>query len=356
MSDIADKVDAWLEPLGDAPCGDDLEYDPDFMELLKVAAGKPETQFSAAEPPNWSAMVDLAESLLGRTRDVRVALLWGRGQLHDQGFIALPQTLRLVREWFDRYWDDVHPKPDPDDGDLFARMNSLAQFEDMDSFLGDVRQSAIVRSRSIGQLTVRDIEVALERISPRDDESPMSASAVQQMLTDAVAEDETLREVPAQAKEELRSLLALLDDKAGYGQAPSSGTLKDMINAVVRVMPAEAAGADADADLEGLLGGFSTDDDADSDSDAGQGRQQRSSGGGIGSIESRADAVRAIEQICAFLEQAEPSNPAQLLLKRAQRLIDKNFLELLKELAPDALSEVAKLMGVDPSSVEGNEY
>jgi type VI secretion system protein ImpA len=48
MTDFAAQVDAWLEPLGDPPCGPDLEYDNSFLELIKAAEGKPETQFGPA--------------------------------------------------------------------------------------------------------------------------------------------------------------------------------------------------------------------------------------------------------------------------------------------------------------------
>jgi type VI secretion system protein ImpA len=40
-----------------------------------------------------------------------------------------------------------------------------------------------------------------------------------------------------------------------------------------------------------------------------------------------------------------------LLLRRAARVIDKNFLQLMRELAPDAVADVARILGVDPSSV-----
>jgi type VI secretion system protein ImpA len=32
-------------------------------------------------------------------------------------------------------------------------------------------------------------------------------------------------------------------------------------------------------------------------------------------------------------------------------VIDKNFLELVRELAPDSVKEVARIMGVDPSTI-----
>jgi type VI secretion system protein ImpA len=56
--------------------------------------------------------------------------------------------------------------------------------------------------------------------------------------------------------------------------------------------------------------------------------------------------------VCAYLERAEPTNPAQLFLRRGQQLIGQNFLQLIKALAPDALSGVAGMVGVDPSSLD----
>lgn len=353
MSEFAAQVDAWLEPLGEPATGEDLEYDNDFLELNKASEGKPETQFASAEPPDWTRVADLADSLFNRTRDIRLALLWGRAQLHRTGLATLPDTLRLVRELLERYWDDVHPKPDPDDGDPYARLNVLAQLEDGASVLADVRQSIVFRSRSVGQLTVRDIEVALERIPPRDDENPMSVSTIEQMLTDAIAEDESLRDLPTRLTDELDALLTLLQERVGYGSAPSCDSLKDMISAVRRVMPSADAGSD---DLDALLGEFGGGGDSDGDSDTPAPRRGGSSGRGLGdSIDTRDDAIKAIDLVCQYLERTEPTSPAQLLLRRAQRLIDKNFLELVKELAPDALNEVAKIMGVDPSSVAGGE-
>ena len=40
-----------------------------------------------------------------------------------------------------------------------------------------------------------------------------------------------------------------------------------------------------------------------------------------------------------------------MLLRRAERLIDSNFLELIKQFAPDAMNDVARVMGVDPDSI-----
>ena len=69
-----------------------------------------------------------------------------------------------------------------------------------------------------------------------------------------------------------------------------------------------------------------------------------------------ADATRAIEMVCNYLERTEPTNPAQLLLRRAGKLINKNFLELVREFAPDAVNEVARVMGVSPEEFFGDSH
>ncbi len=55
---------------------------------------------------------------------------------------------------------------------------------------------------------------------------------------------------------------------------------------------------------------------------------------------------RAIDAICAFMERTEPANPAPLLLRRAQRLLNKNFVELIADLAPDSVGQVKLIAGL----------
>ena len=64
-----------LKPISDeAPCGEDLSYDPGLQELETLARGKPETQFSAAEPPNWKELRARCLELFARSKDLRVAM------------------------------------------------------------------------------------------------------------------------------------------------------------------------------------------------------------------------------------------------------------------------------------------
>jgi type VI secretion system protein ImpA len=340
-------VDDWFEPLAeDAPCGEDLEYDNTFLELAQAAQGKPETQFAAAEPPNWREVLDISRTLFERTRDLRVAMHWARAKVQTEGLRALPDALRLFTGLLDRFWDTLHPVPDPDDGDAYARLNVLNLLAEVDGLLGDTRNALVVQNRAIGELRVRDIEVMLGKYPARDGESPMSRAQVEQMLQAAIEQSPDVAAVPGAALAQLKELGSLLNDKVGIERAPDVRPLHTMLSGVAQVMPtAGAAGADADTD--------SGDEAGDAGTAGGGGSGGRAAGKGLsGAVDSRADALRAIDMVCDYLERTEPTNPAQLLLRRARRLINKNFLQLMRELAPDALNEVARIMGVDPESIE----
>jgi type VI secretion system protein ImpA len=65
-----------------------------------------------------------------------------------------------------------------------------------------------------------------------------------------------------------------------------------------------------------------------------------------GTIASREDALRSLQRVCDWLEANEPSNPAPLLIHRAQRLMSKSFIDIIRDLAPEGLSQVEKLAGI----------
>ena len=54
-----------------------------------------------------------------------------------------------------------------------------------------------------------------------------------------------------------------------------------------------------------------------------------------GGLATTTAVVAALAGVIAYFERSEPSNPALLLLKQAQRLIGRNFLEIMRILAPD---------------------
>ena len=58
----------------------------------------------------------------------------------------------------------------------------------------------------------------------------------------------------------------------------------------------------------------------------------------VGAIASRQDAIRALDAVAEFFRRNEPSSPVPLFVDRAKRLVSKNFLEVLADIAPDAVA------------------
>jgi len=327
-------VDSWLEPLPGTPCGEDLEYDDEFREMEKAAAGRPPSQFEVnGVPPDWRTVLNQAEALFERTRDLRVAIYWSRARLRTEGAATLVDGLRLVQGLLDRYWDDLHPRPD--DGDAYARINALIDMNSPGGLLGDLREALVINDRSIGELRGRDVEVALGSLDPRIGESPQGRAQIEEMLRAAIKAHPELREFPAAAVERLEQLQQLMRDRVGYAAAPEFKTLLAALSGLRDLLPNESGPSQASDDAAGR-----------EDASASPGSSQGARGGLAGGIGSRADALRAIDMVCEYLERTEPTNPAQLLLRRARKLVNKNFVELVRELAPESLGEVARVMGI----------
>jgi len=58
-----------------------------------------------------------------------------------------------------------------------------------------------------------------------------------------------------------------------------------------------------------------------------------------GVIGSRQDAIAALDAVADFFRRTEPSSPIPLFLARAKRLVSKDFLEVLADIAPDAVAQ-----------------
>ncbi|HET8744958.1 MAG TPA: type VI secretion system protein TssA, partial [Ramlibacter sp.] len=65
----------------------------------------------------------------------------------------------------------------------------------------------------------------------------------------------------------------------------------------------------------------------------------------VGPLASREDVIRALERACEWIERNEPSNPAPLLIRRSQRLLNRNFIDIVRELLPEGVEQIEKLAG-----------
>ena len=324
-----------------SPCGEDCEYDADFLALTQAAQGKPEQQFGdtviAAVEPDWRVVEQSAMALTARTKDLRIAVWLVLAQTHLYGLSGFSSCLTLIYQWCGRYWDEVHPRLVIDgEEDPYLRMNALAALSgDLASYAGGSPMLRALRNAPLARrgfdLTLRD----LEQVATHDTSARYSVAQLYAMLADAAAIDATALSALAKAAETMTQLGDLLEQKLESSYRPELSELRNLMH-LAQTQAQAGAMRSAGAPLAG-----DEPDSAPSTVD----RAANPIRLGPLDVQSRADARLALQRVYAYLERHEPSNPAALFARRAERLLDRAFLDIMQELAPDAMAQLETLTG-----------
>ena len=211
MSLIADHLLREISP--DAACGENLEYDPEFVALVAAATPTPQRAIGntvvAGEGPDWQSVADRARVFLERSKDLRVAIYLLRALLNIEGIPGFRDALEVLRGLIERYWESVYPHLDPeDDYDSTARTNILSALADQGSFLTDLRRTPLVSSRGFGKISFRDVLIVNGELDPADADKVGTPDAVAVKAAFLECEESELRAV-TQAVHEF--------DRARYG-------------------------------------------------------------------------------------------------------------------------------------------
>lgn len=316
-------------------CGPDLEYDADFMALEQASRGKPEQQFGdtivPAVEPNWDDVRMRAEALFSRTKDLRVAVLLTRALLRKSAFPGFGEGLTLLYQLLERYWDFVHPRLDADDdNDPTMRLNALGALIDPDGILRELRQTPVIPASAAGHVTVRDILVAAGKLSAGAEQTP-GASQIQSTIRGEGGKHTAIIDAARQSLRVLHDLESLLNGKLGSERSLDLTPLTDSVDLVVKACDSALGEPASDAAPQTAAPGAAA---------------PAPGPAAAGEIRSREDAIRMLERVCEFMERTEPSNPAPLLIRRAQRLVSKNFIEIMEDLAPDSLGAIKGIAGI----------
>ncbi len=327
-----------LTPISEeAPAGPDMEYEPAFGEIERASQGKEGHDMGDAvvegEPADWTAVVSGCTDLFKETKDLRLGVLLARGWLSREGFSGFAGGLALLVGLVENFWDSVHPQLDPDDdNDPTLRANILAALADEEATLYDIQHAPMITVRGFGSVTYRALQAATGAITPSEGEELMDAASVNGCLMDCDMDE--LRSLAAgirDAAEHTKQLQSAFDERA----EGSNLNLEQLIKVL------DAANRDIS---EYLARRGDVVEDAGGDSGAGP----TASGPGLsGSVNSREQALQALDLAIAYFRTAEPSSPVPLLLQRAKRLATMDFLEIVKDLASDGLSQVRNVGGLD---------
>jgi len=318
------------------PCGESLE---DTQLLASFDAyGLFGRSVPLSAETDWREIRDNAREALRKSKDFRLLTHLACSVLRTEGFAAFSETLLVAARWLELWGEEVFPLIDED---AILRRNALNGFADRMATVDGVRRAAILKHPQFGPVSMRDIEIATGQLAlPEGETATFTADQIESLFAATSVEDlRTLQDQLEAAVTSLKAIEAAMSSRSGSQATPDFAALSDplartlkRVNDLLATRPADAGSAEGAADAS-----------------SGSAGDQAPNGAGVanlGAVRTRQDATRAMDAVAQFFRTHEPSSPIPLLLERAKRLVAKNFLEVLAELAPEALAPAKAASGV----------
>ncbi|MGU3340943.1 ImpA family type VI secretion system protein [Methylobacterium mesophilicum] len=332
----------FLDPItADLPCGDDLDEagDPGFLNGVARAESRLPTFYLYREGGelkifdrshiDFAHETELLLDLLDRTRDLRLLVLLGRLTMLDRDLRGFGQVAAAVAGILEARWDGVHPRGAGDDYDFRAAV--LQALEDNPTVILPLQHTTLFRSRRYGPITFRNLMVATGEVPPASQDPGPDRAAIARALEDA--EPDSL----AATRVDLETIADAVGRIGAVTLSRSSGggvvTLERLRELVARmrvfVGPPEASPAVSQAGTQ-------------EPTPAGPASVHLLS---VGAITNTAQAASALAAAAFYLRTHEPSSLAEVLVRQAQTLVGKSFVEVMRILMPDQAAEVAIVLG-----------
>lgn len=323
MSALA-EFEALIAPISEAqPCGENLE------DTALLAAFDTFRLFGHSlpldPPPLWPTIRSEAVAALAKSKDLRLLAHLAAATLRTDGLGAFFDTVAVAAAWLEQSWATTFPLVDDD---AILRRNALNCFGDQVAIVDGVRRAPLVATREHGRISLRDVEMATGLVPVGEGDTPPDTGRITAAFGAMPLDDlrGLLQGVDA-AGVALERIDAKLRAEAGVEAAPTFDPLVAQLTKVVKTLRAQLAQR---GEGEG----------------EGDGGATQAGGAAIGAVRSRQDAIRALDAVAAFFRHAEPSSPVPYFLERAKRLVAKDFIEVLSDVAPGALSSAREAVGL----------
>ncbi|WP_460147333.1 type VI secretion system protein TssA [Pseudomonas sp. H2_H03] len=323
-----------------SPCGEDMEYDAQFLQLERDAKGQPERSMGdavlPAEPPEWRSIQQQSLDLLQRSKDLRITHFLLQSSLALQGVAGLAEVLTLIDALLREYWAELHPRLDADDdNDPTVRINALTGLTS-DATIRLLRESILTRSRTFGPVSLRAALNASGLMSFPDEQ--LGAQQLNAAFLDSDPELlQATRDALSAARSACEAIEQQVNDQVGSAQGVDLSLLKQPLKQALQILNQAVPGTDSSNEPEAV-----SDDNAPSVDFAAPAAPRP-----VGDIASRDDVLRSLDKILAYYTRHEPSSPLPVLLNRAKNLVHADFAAIVRNLIPDGMSQFENLRGPD---------
>ncbi|MBK0327140.1 type VI secretion system protein TssA [Rhodobacteraceae bacterium F11138] len=336
----------------DSPSGENLEYDQTFTEMELAALPVEEQQVgdstTAGQDPDYREVIAKALAVLEQSHDLRAGVFLADAILHIEGLTGFADATTLLRGHLEQFWDTCHPELDEDDdNDPTMRVNAIQGLCGQPGGLAgaapvyrSLNRAPLTDSRGFGRFSMRDMDVAEGQITLPEGETGPDTATISAAFQDTDPETlaATLAAVQTAARN-VRAIMAVFDDKTP-GQGPELDPLIKLLDRAAQRLGEYAKAPTASADE----GDAQTADAATASSPSPASAPVAAA---PGEVNSRTDVSNALDRIINYYRQHEPSSPIPILLERAKRLVNADFLTIMQDIAPGEVENVRMLGGVD---------
>jgi type VI secretion system protein ImpA len=335
-----------LEPIAeDQPYGQQLDYTPELLGLeafqvfgrgttldpTATQSDKNKPHDYVPPPPDWQEVKALAVEALQKSKDLRVLAYLAASVLRTEGLAGYAEVLGVAAKWLETDWPGVFPRVDED---FIFRASAVNCLADHRAVVEGLRRAPLVVHAQLGRFSLRDAE-AVESGVNDGEARPIAAELNAAFMAAPLEELSAVRQSAIDALGALGRIDRVMRDAGGPEVAPAFDGVTNQLNAVERVIRTriQARPDVADARLDDRAGNRAGSDPV-------------TPSRAIGTISSREDAARALDAVAEFFRRTEPSSPVPLVVERAKRLVSMSFLEVLADIAPDAVEQARAAGGL----------
>lgn len=350
---------------GADPAGEDLEYDELYLKLDELASGVPSQEMAGSvhegREPDYAALRANCLKLWERTRDLRVAAYYALAELRLDGLPGFKAGLEALYFLVDAMYADCYPRLDPDDdNDPTERINIFQLLSPPPVSMSDGANclSLLRRLPLCSRLayTFRDYLLVSGLLDSKDNE--LDSALFQAELHQISGTELTQKQ---QLATEILQLCDNLIER--FNQQAEGGVLTlDTLQRELKLLQGfyakqlQLRGGENEGAQDSSEGVQAAPAEAGAESAAGM----ASPAGAAAAvpfkaavfkiedltIKNRSEALQLLDKCAAYFKQAEPNSPLPFLIKRALRMADMNFIELLGEIDSSAAERGREQLGV----------
>ena len=381
------NVESLKADVGDPAVGPDLRGEVEFGEIEDAPRG-----FGSLGVGEFKKLISRCGELFARSKDQTAAIVALEAAARLGDLAEMRAALALIEHLIADHWDDYHPGPVDEMGE--ARINELAALKRRAALLLPLSKLVIARLPGPGDVgfTIGMVRVATTPVPAwsDEDEQRLGEMVEKGSATKLEADNQrsqrergrVLRGIARTVSPAARAAdtaanvsfddISQINDVAGVARnviaqiSAAVAPLRDFGDALLGIdevfdsrlgsnpgLGAVASEFHAMAKACEAFGDGFADPDPEAAMSAGDvfeaGAPPAASSGrpvslGLDSVRNRADVVTAMDAIIRYYTDNEPASPVPVMVRRVRGWVNKDFLEVMRDIAPTQSDELTRLL------------